>query len=168
MSQVLVPMIFTSVPGLMPAPTAPMWASNAPTATAMPGGRPTCSAISAVSSPAFWSAGNGRSGVVVAHGRPVRDRGSARNALAGQAAPLLVVHGLVAGGADAARQRVGIEIAGDESRDEVGQFDPGVGGREHLRGGALAVQDLRPVPLAAVRAAALGQIAVACRAPPSR
>ena len=42
MSQVLVPMIFTRVPGLMPAPTAPMWASNAPTATAMPGGRPTC------------------------------------------------------------------------------------------------------------------------------
>ena len=30
MSHVLVPMIFTSVPGLMPAPTAPMCASKAP------------------------------------------------------------------------------------------------------------------------------------------
>ena len=37
MSQVLVPMIFTRVPGLIPAPTAPMWASNAPTATGKPG-----------------------------------------------------------------------------------------------------------------------------------
>ena len=35
---------------------------------------------------------------------------------------------------------------------EIGQFDPGVGGRKHLRRGPLAVQDLRPVPLAAVRA----------------
>ena len=57
MSQVLVPMIFTSVPGLMPAPTAPMWASNAPTATGMPAGSPTFAATSAVKSPAFWSAG---------------------------------------------------------------------------------------------------------------
>ena len=61
MSQVLVPMILTSVPGLMPAPTAPMWASNAPTATGMPAGRPTFLAASAVSSPAFWSAGTARS-----------------------------------------------------------------------------------------------------------
>ena len=52
MSQVLVPMIFTSVPGLMPAPTAPMCASNAPTATGMPAGRPTFLATSAVSAPA--------------------------------------------------------------------------------------------------------------------
>ena len=55
MSQVLVPMIFTSVPALMPAPTAPMWASKAPTATATPAGRPTFAATSAVSEPAFWS-----------------------------------------------------------------------------------------------------------------
>ncbi len=48
MSHVLVPMIFTSVPGLMPAPTAPMWASNAPTATGMPAGRPALAATGSV------------------------------------------------------------------------------------------------------------------------
>ena len=53
MSQVLVPMIFTSVPGRMPAPTAPMWASKAPTATGTPAGRPTFRANSAVSPPAL-------------------------------------------------------------------------------------------------------------------
>ena len=58
MSQVLVPMIFTSVPGLMPAPTAPRWASSAPTATGMPAGRPTRSATSAVRNPATRSEGN--------------------------------------------------------------------------------------------------------------
>ncbi len=52
MSQVLVPMIFTSVPGLMPAPTAPVWASKAPTATGTSGGSPTLRANSAVSPPA--------------------------------------------------------------------------------------------------------------------
>ncbi len=35
-SQVEVPMIFTSVPGVMPEPTAPRCTSNAPTATGMP------------------------------------------------------------------------------------------------------------------------------------
>ena len=49
MSQVLVPMIFTSVPGLMPAPTPPVWASKAPTATGKPAGSPTLAATSAVS-----------------------------------------------------------------------------------------------------------------------
>ena len=44
---------------------------------------------------------------------------------------------------------------------EIGQLDPGVRRGEDLRGGPLAVQDLRPVPLAAVGAAALGQVAVA-------
>ncbi len=52
MSQVLVPMILTSVPGLMPAPTAPAWASKSPTATGRPGGSPTRSATSAVNRPA--------------------------------------------------------------------------------------------------------------------
>ena len=40
MSQVLVPMIFTSVPGATPEPTAPRCASNAPTATGMPAVNP--------------------------------------------------------------------------------------------------------------------------------
>jgi hypothetical protein len=35
-SQVLVPRIFTSVPSLMPAPTAPVCASKAPTQIAVP------------------------------------------------------------------------------------------------------------------------------------
>ena len=58
MSQVLVPMIFTSVPGLMPAPTAPRWASSAPTATGMPPGRPTRLATSVVKNPATRSDGS--------------------------------------------------------------------------------------------------------------
>ncbi len=51
MSHVLVPMIFTSVPGAMPDPTPPRCASNAPTATGMPAGRPVRLAHSAVSPP---------------------------------------------------------------------------------------------------------------------
>ncbi len=58
MSQVLVPMILTRMPGPMPEPTAPAWASNVPTATGSPADRPTRSAISAVSSPALRSLGS--------------------------------------------------------------------------------------------------------------
>ena len=57
MSQVLVPRILTSVPSRMPAPTAPMCASNAPTAMAMPGFSPAASPIPAESRPAGRSAG---------------------------------------------------------------------------------------------------------------
>jgi hypothetical protein len=39
MSQVLVPRILVRVPFFTPAPTAPMWASKAPTATADAGGQ---------------------------------------------------------------------------------------------------------------------------------
>ncbi len=63
--------------------------------------------------------------------------------------------------ANAASQRVGIGVAGDEGGNEVGQLDPTVGRREYLRGAALAVQDLGPIPLAGVHSAALDQIAVA-------
>ena len=57
MSQVLVPRIFTSVPSRIPAPTAPMCASNAPAAIAMPGFSPSFFAHSAESRPAGRSAG---------------------------------------------------------------------------------------------------------------
>ena len=60
-SQVLVPMIFTSVPGPMPAPTAPMWASKAPTATGTPAGRPTSWAHVGRSPPTARCAGSARS-----------------------------------------------------------------------------------------------------------
>ena len=40
MSQVLVPMILTKRPVSTPEPTPPRWASKAPTATAIPGRRP--------------------------------------------------------------------------------------------------------------------------------
>ena len=48
MSQVLVPMIFTNLPGAIPEPTPPRCASNAPTATGIPTGRPVRLAHSAV------------------------------------------------------------------------------------------------------------------------
>ena len=51
MSQVEVPMFLTSMPGLMPEPTPPRWASNAPTETGMPAGRPVRSAHSALNVP---------------------------------------------------------------------------------------------------------------------
>src|ERR1035437_238720 len=51
MSHVLVPMIFTSVPGAMPDPTPPRCASNAPTATGSPSGNPVRTAHSNVSPP---------------------------------------------------------------------------------------------------------------------
>lgn len=55
MSQVDVPMIRVSIPGATDAPTAPIWASSAPTATAIPWGSPSLSAHSCVSSPALVS-----------------------------------------------------------------------------------------------------------------
>ncbi len=79
-------------------------------------------------------------------------------AFAGQAAPLLVEHRLVAGGADAAGDGLGRKIAGEEAGDEVGQLDPGMGGFEDLRSGPFAVQYFRPEPFRAVGAAALGQV----------
>ncbi len=51
MSQVEVPMILVSVPGVIPPPTPPMCASKAPTATAMPGLSPRRPAHSALRSP---------------------------------------------------------------------------------------------------------------------
>ena len=58
MSHVLVPMILTSVPGAMPAPTPPRWASKAPTATGIPAGRPVLFAQSSVSPPTARSIAN--------------------------------------------------------------------------------------------------------------
>ena len=59
------------------------------------------------------------------------------------------------------RGSVGIEIARDEGGNEVGQFHPGVGGLKDLGRRPLAMQDLRPVPLAAIGAAALVEILLA-------
>ncbi len=53
MSQVEVPMIFTSVRSVIWPPAAPMCASKAPTATATPGRRPSRRAHSSVRPPAF-------------------------------------------------------------------------------------------------------------------
>jgi len=64
----------------------------------------------------------------------------------------------MAGRAHAAGQGERVEPARDESRGEIGQLHPGVGRGEDLRAGPLAVEDLGPEPLGAVRAAALGQI----------
>ena len=80
---------------------------------------------------------------------------------AGQSAPGLVKHGLVPRRTNTAGERVGIEIAGDKGRNEVGQFYPGVSGFEDLGRRPLAVQDLRPVPLAAIGAAALVEVFLA-------
>ena len=55
MSQVDVPMILTSDPGRIPAPTAPMCASKAPAATAVPSFRPSLCAHSGHSPPTLVS-----------------------------------------------------------------------------------------------------------------
>ena len=52
MSQVLVPMILTSTPLLIPEPTAPRCASKAPIATGIPAGRPSLLDHAFVSFPA--------------------------------------------------------------------------------------------------------------------
>ena len=104
MSQVLVPRILTSVPSLMPAPTAPMCASKAPTAMAMPGLQ-----AQLVGPLLAQPAGEvvGRHGLVVQPVAQVGQRGVERGQelLVRQPAPFLAVHGLVAGGADAAHER---------------------------------------------------------------
>ena len=165
MSHVLVPMILTSVPGLTPEPTAPMWASNAPTATGMPAGRPTFLRHLGRQLAGFLIGGDGAVRVVLGDLGQVRIQ-PPEERLAGQTAPILVVHRLVAGRADAARHRIGIGLAREKGRDEVGQLDPGVGRVEDLRSRPPAVQDLGPVPLAGIDAAALGQVAVFRAAPP--
>ena len=104
--------------------------------------------------------GQGAGGVALAeHGQIGIE--TAEELGAGQSAPGLVIHRLVPRRANAAGERVGIEIARDEGGNEVGQFHPGVGGLEDLGRRPLAMQDLRPVPLAAIGAAALVEILVA-------
>ena len=85
--------------------------------------------------------------------------------LAGQPAPRVVVHRLVARRAHAAGQGLRIRVAGDERRNKIGQFHPGVGRREHLGRRAFAVQDLGPEPFAGIGPAALAQVMI-LRAPP--
>jgi uncharacterized protein YijF (DUF1287 family) len=84
------------------------------------------------------------------------DRG--QKLLGRQAAPLPVVHGLVARRAHAARHRQRIEIACDEARDKVSELHPGIGSGEHGRAGSLAVKEFGPEPLGAVSPAAFRQI----------
>ncbi len=54
MSHEDVPIILTSVPVFIPEPTAPRWASNAPTATGIPAGNSSLSAHVVDSFPAQW------------------------------------------------------------------------------------------------------------------
>jgi len=71
MSQLDVPRIFTIVPGAVPDPTAPRWASNAPPATGIPWGNSSRAAHSAVRPPTVSAI------VTAADGRVRRTRTSA-------------------------------------------------------------------------------------------
>ena len=83
-----------------PEPTAPRWASKAPTATGMPAGRPSFLAHAGVSPPADVRRcrSDHRGGRA---GRRASGSSPARNSFGRQAAPVGVEHGLVAGGAAA-------------------------------------------------------------------
>ena len=110
MSQVLVPMILTSVPGATPEPTAPRCASNAPTATGMPAVKP------------VFFAHVGRESADGAVNRVDARREAAREACPSFGiqlgkefrvritAPLRVPHRLVAGGANAAMNLSGCSV----------------------------------------------------------
>ena len=74
------------------------------------------------------------------------------------AAPGVVEHRLVAGGADPDGQLVGRLGAGEHRGHPIGAFHPQVGGVEDLWAGSQAVEDLAEEPLAGVSAAALGEV----------
>src|SRR5262245_50906504 len=64
-----------------------------------------------------------------------------------QSSPLVGIHRLVPGRADAADDVLRIVDAGKYSRDEIGELDPTCGGVEHLWRHLQALPDLRPPPL---------------------
>ena len=100
-------------------------------------------------------------------GGPGRSSSCARNSSSGIAAPGRVEHGLVAGGADAALDGVGMRRPRQHGGQPVGVLDPGVGGLVDIGVGMEAAQDLGPVPFGAVGAAALGEVLRADLRPPA-
>ena len=78
--------------------------------------------------------------------------------LVGEAAPLVGIERLVAGGADAALDQPRVGHAGEHGRNPVGELNPGVGGVERLRRDIQAMPDLRPEPFGGVDAAAFGDV----------
>jgi len=130
MSQVLVPMILTSVPGWMPAPMAPRCASNAPTATGVPTGKPVFFAHSAVNPPALESTG-------WTVGQPLAQSAEFRieageEFLVRIAAPFFAVHRLMPGGAGCRRSFCRAPRCRSARRERSRQLDPGIGRVEHL------------------------------------
>src|SRR5690348_11822088 len=83
----------------------------------------------------------------------VREKGLIRIA-----APSVVIHRLVAGGANAGNADIGTFGAGEHGRDPVGELDPGIGGVKDSGVGAEAMEDFAEKPFAAVDATALGEI----------
>ncbi len=74
------------------------------------------------------------------------------------AAPGVVIHPLVAGGAHADGQFLGRLGAGEHRWHPIRAFHPQPGGVEHLGAGPQAMQDLAEEPFAGIIASALGQV----------
>ena len=151
--QVEVPMTLTTSPRRMLAPIASQCASNAPTGMGMPADRPSASAHFGDRCPAILSDVFVAAGDLVAHAGEQRVDGG-EELLGRQSAPLRVPHPLVAHGADAARDLVGIGDAAQSGRDHVAVFERGDELRAQLGIVAEPVQQLRPSPLGGVDAAA--------------
>jgi hypothetical protein len=156
MSQVLVPMIFTSVPGAMPQPTAPRCASNAPTATGIPARKPVFFAHAAVSRPARDQPRDTRAQAATQF--PSFGSSLRKEFRVGIAAPGFIPHRLVAGGANARGEFSGAIRAGQRGGNVIGQLHPRMRGVENLRRGPQAVKNLAEKPFAGIGAAAFGQI----------
>ena len=150
-------MILTKRPVSTPEPTPPRWASKAPTATGIPGRRPSFLAQS------FGQAAGGDIGRVGLGVEAVAELAQARvelgqERLGRESAPAVVEHGLVAGGAAAPLHLQRIVDPGEKAGDVVGALDPGVGGGGDLRVRPQAVEDLAPEPLGGIGPAALGEV----------
>ena len=74
------------------------------------------------------------------------------------AAPIIVVHGLMAGGANSHREPGRALGAGEHRGHPIGTFGPGIGRIENFGSRPQAVEDFAEEPFAAVSAAAFGEI----------
>ena len=158
MSHVLVPMIFTSVPGAMPEPDAAQ--VRVERADRHRNARRQAGALGPFRRQPARPPGQCCAPLAAAATRSSPSFGSscAEELRVRVAAPRVVIHRLVAGGADADGQLVRRLGAGEHGGNPIGAFHPQVRGVEHLRAGAQAVQNLAEEPFAGIRAAALGQI----------
>ena len=146
-------MTLTTSPRRMLAPSASQWASNAPVGMGIPGVRPRASAHFAERWPAILS--EVCSGRRVCRATPVEERVDGGEELfRREASPARVPHPLVAHGADAAGDLVGVGDAAEGGGDHVAVFEGGDEFGAVVGVVAQPVEELGPSPLGAVDAAA--------------